>query len=127
MDENAQERTLKILLSEAENSVEAGRSKIYEDARKGLLSTEKDPTRGNKKIVDTAELESVYGKIWNPDENPQRTETNNNGRYLLPRDTSVNTSVENNDKQIVIRFIFFQIHATPNLLDLIRCHQCLQF
>ena len=98
MDENAQERTLKILLSEAENSVEAGRSKIYEDARKGLLSTEKDLTRGNKKIVDTAELERVYGKIWNPDENPQRTETNDNGRYLLPRDPSVNTSVENNDK-----------------------------
>ena len=43
MDENAQERTLKILLSEAENWVEAGRSKIYEDARKGLISTEKDP------------------------------------------------------------------------------------
>ena len=38
---------------------------------------------------------------------------------------SVDTSVENNDKQIVIRFLFFQIHPTPNLLDLIRCHQCL--
>lgn len=78
---------MKILLSEAENWVKAGRSKIYDDARKGVLSTEKDPTRGNKKIVDTAELERVYGKIRNPDENPQRIETNGSGRYLLPRDT----------------------------------------
>ena len=78
---------MKILLSEAENWVKAGRSKIYADARKGVLSTEKDPRRGNKKIVDTAELERVYGKIRNPDENPQQTETNGNGRYLLPRDT----------------------------------------
>ena len=82
MDENAQERTLKILLSEAENWVEAGRSKIYEDARKGVPSTEKDSHRGNKKIVDVSELERVYGKIRNPDENPQRTETNGNGRYI---------------------------------------------
>ena len=89
---------MKILRSEAENWVEAGRSKIYEDARKGLISTEKYPHRGNKKIVDVLELERVYGKIRNPDENPQRTETNNNGRYLLPRDTSVDTSVKNNNK-----------------------------
>ena len=73
---------MKILLSEAENWVKAGRTKIYGDARKGVLSTEKDPTRGNKKIVDMAELERVYGKIRNPDENPQRTETNGNGRYI---------------------------------------------
>ena len=80
MDENARERTMKILRSEAENWVEAGRTKIYEDARKGLLSTEKYPYRGNKKVVNTAELESVYGKLRNPEENPQRTETNDNGR-----------------------------------------------
>ena len=73
---------MKILLSEAENWVEAGRTKIYEDARKGLISTEKDPHRGNRKVVDVSELERVYGKIRNPDENPQRTETNDNGRYI---------------------------------------------
>ena len=78
---------MKILLSEAENWVEAGRTKIYDDARKGRFSTEKDPFLGNKKVVNTAELERVYGKIRNPEENPQRTETNGNGRYLLPRDT----------------------------------------
>ena len=70
---------MKILLSEAENWVKAGRSKIYDDARNGVLSTEKDPTRGNKKVVDTAELERVYGKIQNPDENPQRTEPDADG------------------------------------------------
>ena len=63
---------MKILLSEAENWVKAGRSKIYDDARKGLISTEKDPTRGNKKVVDTAELQRVYGEIQNPTDNPQR-------------------------------------------------------
>ena len=79
---------MKILLSEAENWVKAGRTKIYDDARKGRLSTEKDPHRGNRKVVDTAELERVYGKIRNPDENPQRTQTNGDpGCYLLPRDT----------------------------------------
>ena len=89
---------MKILLSDAENWVSPGRSKIYDDARKGVLSTEKNLTRGNKKIVDVSELERVYGKIRNPAENPQRTETNGNGRYLLPRDTSVDTSVKNNHK-----------------------------
>jgi hypothetical protein len=73
---------MKILLSEAENWVKAGRSKIYADARKGVLSTEKDPHRGNKKVVDTSELQRVYGEIQNPDENPQRTETNGDGRYI---------------------------------------------
>ena len=73
---------MKILLSEAENWVKAGRTKIYEDARKGLISTEKDPHRGNRKVVDVSELERVYGKLRNPDENPQRTQTNGNGRYI---------------------------------------------
>lgn len=73
---------MKILLSEAENWVEAGRTKIYGDARKGILSTEKDPHRGNRKVVDVSELDRVYGKIQNPDENPQRTETNGSGRYI---------------------------------------------
>ena len=66
---------MKIRLSEAENWVKAGRSTIYEDARKGVLSTQKDPTRGNKKVVDVSELERVYGKIRNPERNPRRMET----------------------------------------------------
>ena len=40
---------MKILLSEAHNWCDASRSKIYNDARDGLISTEKDPHRGNKK------------------------------------------------------------------------------
>ena len=82
LDKNAQERTLKILLSEAENWVQPGRTKIYSDARQGLLSTEKDPHRGNKKLVDIAELEHVYGKVRNPDENSQWTETNGDAHYI---------------------------------------------
>ena len=73
---------MKIPLSQAENWVFPGRSKIYADAREGILSTEKDPTRGNQKVVDVAELERVYGKVRNPDENPQRTETNGDGVYI---------------------------------------------
>ena len=75
---------MKILLSEAENWVKPGRSKIYDDARKGLLSTEKDPTRGNKKVVDTAELQRVYGKIHNPADNPQESDPDNSGQQIDP-------------------------------------------
>ena len=71
---------MKILLSEAENWVTPGRSKLYEDARKGTLSTEKDPARGNKKVVDIAELERVYGRI----RNPERTETDDGGQAIEP-------------------------------------------
>lgn len=69
---------MKILLSEAHNWCSASRSKVYADAREGLLSTEKDPHRGNKKVVDTAELERVYGRIHNPAE----TEKNGDGLHL---------------------------------------------
>ena len=73
---------MKILLSEAQNWCSASRSKVYADAREGLLSTEKDPHRGNKKVVDTAELERVYGKIRNPEENPAETKKNGDGLHL---------------------------------------------
>ena len=93
---------MKILLSEAENWVEAGRTKIYEDARKGILSTEKDPHRGKRKVVDTAELERVYGKIRNPDENPQRTETDGNGRYISTEELvqSYENRIQDLEKQL---------------------------
>ena len=73
---------MKILLSEAHNWCSASRSKVYADAREGLLSTEKDPHRGNKKVVDTAELERVYGRIHNPEENPAETKKNGDGLHL---------------------------------------------
>ncbi len=73
---------MKILLSEAENWVKPGRSKIYDDARKGLLSTEKDPTRRNKKVVDIAELQRVYGEIHNPADNPRESDTDTSGQQI---------------------------------------------
>ena len=75
---------MKILLSAAKNWVKAGRSKIYDDARKGLISTEKDPTRDNRKVVDVSELERVYGKIRNPDENPHVSNASLRRDYRLP-------------------------------------------
>ena len=62
----------------------AGRSKIYDDARKGALSTEKDPRRGNKKVVDTAELQRVYGEIHNPVGDPKESDTDNSGQQIGP-------------------------------------------
>ena len=47
-----------------------------------MLSTEKDPHRGNKKIVDIAELERAYSSIRNPDENPSETENNAGGQHI---------------------------------------------
>ena len=73
---------MKILLSDAHRWCDASRSKIYNDARDGLLSTEKDPHRGNKKIVDIAELERAYSSIRNPDENPSETEKNAGGQHI---------------------------------------------
>ena len=77
---------MKIPLSEAHKWVFPGRSKVYADANNGVFSTEKDTTRGNKKVVEIAELERVYGKVRNPDENPQRTETNGDGHYISHED-----------------------------------------
>lgn len=82
MDKTVQEWTMKILLSEAHNWCDASRSKIYNDARDGLISTEKDPHRGNKKTIDTAELERAYGSIRNPDENPSETEKDARGQHI---------------------------------------------
>ncbi|MDD9972908.1 MAG: hypothetical protein OXU27_02830, partial [Candidatus Poribacteria bacterium] len=69
-----------VLSSEAENWVFPRRSKIYDDARKNILTTEKDPGRGNKKVVDIAELERVYGNVRNPEE----SETEKDGQSIEP-------------------------------------------
>ena len=73
---------MKILLSEAHHWCDASRSKLYNDARAGLISTEKDPHRGNKKVVNTAELERAYGPISDPNENPSETEMNGVGQHI---------------------------------------------
>ena len=84
---------MKILLSKAHEYVVPSLSAIYEDARTGKLSTEKDPTRSNKKVVDLAELHRVYGDVRNPKENPNGTEMDTPG---LPDATEkLVTSYEN--------------------------------
>ena len=82
LDKTVQEWTLKILLSEAHRWCDASRSKIYNDAHEGLISSEKDPHRGNKKTIDTAELERAYGSIRNPDDNPSETEKDARGQHI---------------------------------------------
>ena len=69
---------MKIPLSEANQWCNASRSKIYDDARHGILSTEKDAGRGNRKVIDVAELERVYGQVRNPDE----SETDSTGQQI---------------------------------------------
>ena len=61
---------MKILLSEAHHWTPgiASRSKIYEDARQGRLSTSPHPKNNKWKAVDIAELERVYGKVSDPKE-----------------------------------------------------------
>lgn len=86
---------MKILLSKAHEYVTPSRSAIYEDARTGKLSTEKDPTRGNKKVVDLAELQSVYDTVRHPEENPNRTELD-----ALGRDEITEKLVETLESQI---------------------------
>ena len=73
----------KIIVSEALKIVPVKKTALYEDIRKGVLSAEQD-NRG-RKVVDTAELERVYGTLKNPNTNgkqngTQRTETNGTGK-----------------------------------------------
>ena len=54
------------------------RSKTYADEDAGRLTATRDPSRGNKKMVDLSELERVYGKVRNPEDTQDSTETNGN-------------------------------------------------
>ena len=47
-----------------------------QDEAAGVLTATKDPSRGGKKMVSLAELERVYGKIKNPEDKQDNTETN---------------------------------------------------
>ena len=73
----------KITVSEALKIVSVKKTALYGDIKKGVLSAEKD-SRG-RKVVDTAELERVYGTLKNPNTNgtqngTQRTEPNGTGK-----------------------------------------------
>lgn len=72
----------KITVSEALKLVPVKKTALYGDIKKGVLSAETD-NRG-RKIVDTAELERVYGTLKDPNTNGKqngtsRTGPNNNG------------------------------------------------
>ena len=67
----------KITLSEALELVPVGRSKLYNDAADGTISTEKN--KQGKKVVDVAELERAYGKLKNPQDENVESETDNHG------------------------------------------------
>ena len=63
----------KILVSEALTLVPVKKTALYGDINKGVLSAEKD-SRG-RKVVDTAELERVYGTLKNPNTNGKQNGT----------------------------------------------------
>ena len=74
---------MKIPLSQAHRYLSAvSRSKTYADEAAGVLTATKDPSRGNQKVVDIAELERVYGKVSDPNENPQDSETDSTGSQI---------------------------------------------
>ena len=72
---------MQIPLSQAHRYLhDISRSKTYADEADGLLTATKDPSRGNKKFVDLSELERVYGKVKNPEDTQDKTETNGNDK-----------------------------------------------
>ena len=77
----------KILVSEALTLVPVKKTALYGDINKGVLSAEKD-SRG-RKVVDTAELERVYGQL--------RQSTHSNDTEMNAVDTPQNGTVNTND------------------------------
>ena len=75
---------MKILLSEAHNWLpgRASRSKIYEDAKQGRLSTSPHPKNDKWKAVDIAELERVYGSVSDPEARQKDSETDDSGTQI---------------------------------------------
>ena len=85
----------KITVSEALKIVPVKKTAMYGDIKKGVLSAETD-NRG-RKIVDTAELERVYGTLKTPNTNgmpegTERTETNGTGKANGARRTETDTN-----------------------------------
>lgn len=85
----------KVTVTEALELVPVKKTALYGDIKKGLLSAETD-NRG-RKVVDTAELERVYGQLKIPNTNgkpegTQRTETNGSGNPNGTKQTKTNTN-----------------------------------
>ena len=81
----------KITISEALKLVSVKKTALYSDIKKGVLSAGLD-SRG-RKVVDTAELERVYGTLKDPNTNGTQngtpwTETNNSEQNGQKRTTS---------------------------------------
>ena len=85
----------KITVSEALKIVPVKKTALYGDIKKGVLSAEMD-SRG-RKVVDTAELERVYGTLKNPNTNGKqngtpRTEPNGTGKVKGTDRTEADTN-----------------------------------
>ena len=84
----------KITVSEALKIVPVKKTALYGDIKKGVLSAEMD-SRG-RKVVDTVELERVYGTLKNPNTNgtqngTPRTEPNGTGTVKGTEGTEADT------------------------------------
>ena len=82
----------KIKLSEAHLWCKPSRAKTYEDANSGVLSTE---IVDGVKMVDTAELQRVYGEIQNPAECPVESEMDADRL-----DIEIQTRIDNYESQL---------------------------
>jgi len=75
---------MKIPLSQAHLWLPGvSRSKTYADEAAGVLTATKDPTRGNHKHVDIAELQRVYPTVRDPQERPKDSELDDTGQTQL--------------------------------------------
>ncbi len=94
----------KILVSEALTLVPVKKTALYGDINKGVLSAEMD-SRG-RKVVDTAELERVYGTLKNPNTNGKqngtpRIEPNGTGKVKGTVLTEVDTNGNANEVSVL--------------------------
>ena len=94
----------KITVSEALKLVPVKKTALYGDINKGVLSAEKD-SRG-RKVVDTAELQRVYGTLKNPNTNgkqngTQRTELNGTGKVKGTERTEADTNGNANEVSVL--------------------------
>ena len=94
----------KITVSEALKIVPVKKTALYGDIKKGVLSAEMD-SRG-RKVVDTAELERVYGSLKNPNTNGKqngtpRTEPNGTGKVKGTDRTEADTHGNANEVSVL--------------------------
>ena len=94
----------KITISEALKIVPVKKTALYGDIKRGVLSADLD-SRG-RKVVDTAELERVYGTLKDPNTNgkhngTQRTNTNGTGKVNGTERTETDTNGNGNEVSVL--------------------------